>query len=99
MKFSKPAEKKVSLPKKKKPEAGDMDSKSWQLFEKLRELRLQIAKEEKVPPYIVFTDKTLVDMCVKKPKNRGEMLEVSGVGEAKYQKYGERFLKCLRENL
>lgn len=98
MKFSKPAEKKATVPRKKKQAGGDMDSDSWQLFEKLRELRLQIAKEEKVPPYIVFTDKTLVDMCVKKPKNRGEMLGVSGVGEAKYKKYGERFLKCIKEN-
>lgn len=57
MKFSKPAEKKATVPRKKKQAGGDMDSDSWQLFEKLRELRLQIAKEEKVPPYIVFTIK------------------------------------------
>lgn len=96
MKFSKPPEKKAPAPKKKKKLAGDMDSKGWQLFEKLRELRLEIAKEEKVPPYIVFADKTLVDMCVKKPKNKSEMLDVSGVGAAKFEKYGERFLKCIK---
>lgn len=64
------------------------------LFERLRQLRSEIAREEKVPPYIVFSDKTLVHMCVVKPKSRDEMLEVSGVGEFKYEKYGERFLKC-----
>ena len=65
------------------------------LFERLRSLRARIAREEKVPPYIVFSDKTLVDMCLKKPASRKEMLEVSGVGEFKYEKYGERFLLCI----
>lgn len=98
MKFSKPAEKKVTAQKKAKQTSQNLDSKGWRIFEKLRELRLQIAKEEKVPPYIVFTDKTLVDMCVKKPSDKKEMLNVSGVGDAKYEKYGERFLACLLEN-
>ena len=60
-------------------------------------LRLTIARETGVPPYIVFTDKTLIDMCVKRPKNKSEMLDVSGVGEAKYKRYGERFLEEIRE--
>lgn len=68
------------------------------LFEKLRALRLEIAKEEKVPPYIVFSDKTLTHMCIVRPKSKAEMLSVSGVGEFKYTKYGERFLKCLKES-
>lgn len=66
------------------------------LFQKLRTLRMEIAREEKVPPYIVFSDKTLVHMCILKPKNKQEMLEVSGVGEHKFQKYGERFLKEIK---
>lgn len=66
------------------------------LFEKLRSLRTVIAKEEKVPPYIVFSDKTLTHMCVVKPQTKTEMLSVSGVGEFKYEKYGERFLECVR---
>lgn len=65
------------------------------LFEKLRTLRLEIAKEEKVPPYIVFSDKTLVHMSVKKPKTKEEMLSVSGVGEFKFNKYGIRFLEII----
>jgi ATP-dependent DNA helicase RecQ len=64
----------------------------YNLFEKLRSLRLEIAREEAVPPYIVFNDKTLIDMCVKLPQNRTEMLNVSGVGAAKYDKYGQRFI-------
>ena len=66
------------------------------LFEKLRALRTEIAKEEKVPPYIVFSDKTLTHMCIVKPMNKDEMLDVSGVGEFKYEKYGERFLACVQ---
>lgn len=63
------------------------------LFEALRQLRLQIAKEESVPPYIVFADKTLIDMCEKLPQNEEEMLDVSGVGQNKLKKYGQRFLQ------
>jgi ATP-dependent DNA helicase RecQ len=69
----------------------------FDLFEELRELRLEIAREEAVPPYIVFSDKTLIDMCVKLPDNKKKMLAVSGVGEAKYVKYGERFLRAVEE--
>ena len=58
------------------------------LFETLRQLRLQIAKEESV-----FTDKTLIDMCEKLPQNEDEMLNVSGVGQNKLKKYGQRFLQ------
>ena len=75
--------------------AGEMGEGEQSLFERLRALRTQIAREEKVPPYIVFSDKTLVDMCMKKPRTREEMLAVSGVGEFKYGKYGERFLQCV----
>lgn len=67
------------------------------MFEKLRALRTEIAKEEKVPPYIVFSDKTLMHMCISKPATKDEMLKVSGVGEFKYEKYGARFLACVQE--
>ena len=63
------------------------------LFQRLRQLRMEIAREEKVPPYIVFSDKTLVHMCIIKPHDKEEMLTVSGVGEHKYTKYGEKFLR------
>ena len=61
----------------------------------MRTLRLEVAKEEKVPPYIVFSDKTLVHMSVKKPGTKEEMLSVSGVGEFKFEKYGARFLEAI----
>ena len=53
---------------------------------------MEIAKEESMPPYIIFSDKSLIDMCVRVPQNEQEMLNVSGVGAAKYKKYGQRFL-------
>lgn len=49
-----------------------------------------------MPPYIVFDDKCLVDMTYKAPTTKEEMLDVSGVGEVKYQKYGERFLEVIK---
>lgn len=67
------------------------------LFEKLRQLRLVIAKEKALPPYIVFNDKTLIDMCAKTPGNKQEMLAVSGVAENKFNKYGQRFLDEIQE--
>lgn len=74
-----------------------LTSKGFKLFETLRELRMEIAKEEKVPPYIIFSDKSLTDMCIKLPKNKEEMLKVSGVGEAKFERYGERFIALLEK--
>ena len=65
----------------------------------LRGLRTEIAREEKVPPYIVFSDKTLTHMCILKPRTRNAMLSVTGVGEFKYEKYGERFVACIRDNV
>ena len=85
-----------SKPKKKTAVLGEEDI-DRDLFEKLRALRLRIAKEEKVPPYIVFSDKTLAHMCQLRPQNREAMLEVSGVGEMKYEKYGEQFLECIQD--
>ncbi|MGB4659222.1 MAG: DNA helicase RecQ [Mobilitalea sp.] len=66
------------------------------LFEILRNLRMEIAKEEKVPPYIVFSDKTLILLCQSKPKSQEEMLAVSGIGQFKLDKYGERFMEVIK---
>jgi ATP-dependent DNA helicase RecQ len=67
------------------------------LFERLRELRKQIAAEQGVPPYVIFHDATLVGMAVEKPARAEEMLELSGVGRSKMEKYGERFIRALQE--
>jgi ATP-dependent DNA helicase RecQ len=88
-------EKSAKKAKKSKVTGVTLSETDEALFEKLRTLRMEIAKAEKVPPYIVFSDKTLVHMCVVKPGNKDEMLTVSGVGEFKYEKYGEKFLGIL----
>ena len=72
-------------------------SSGYKLFERLKKLRLEIAREESMPPYIIFSDKTLIDMAAKKPSSKPEMLDVSGVGENKFAKYGERFLEVIEE--
>ncbi|MBS4213677.1 MULTISPECIES: DNA helicase RecQ [Neobacillus] len=71
-------------------------SKSDPLFEELREARKRIAEVEKVPPFVIFSDASLKDMCAKLPKTSEEMLNVSGVGEHKLQKYGLEFIQVIR---
>ena len=78
---------------KKARKTAALGTAGQDLFDQLRKLRLEIAREESMPPYIIFSDKTLTDMAAKSPATRSEMLEVTGVGEYKYKKYGERFLK------
>ncbi len=77
--------------------ADILNTRGLAFFEELRELRREIAREKGIPPYLVFSDKTLVDMCVRLPMNREEMMDVNGMGAFKYEKYGERFLACIME--
>ena len=87
-------------PKKKKVRkqrsTGALTSLGSELFEELRKLRLEIARAESLPPYIVFNDKTLIDMCLKQPKTPEQFLDVSGVGQSKLEKYGDRFLDVIK---
>lgn len=66
------------------------------LFDKLKEKRKELARENKVPPYIVFSDKTLSEMARLKPETGDELLTVSGVGEKKLEMYGSHFLPVIR---
>lgn len=66
-----------------------------ELFTKLKAKRLEIAKEQNVPPYIVFHDKTLLEMIKRRPKSLNEMTNISGVGEVKIERYGKEFLAVL----
>ncbi|KMP48331.1 ATP-dependent DNA helicase, partial [Bacillus cereus] len=63
------------------------------LFEVLREVRKEIAQGEGVPPFVIFSDQTLKDMCVKMPQSDSELLTVKGIGEHKLVKYGSHFLQ------
>ena len=88
---------KAAKTKKKAKSVETLTSSGYKLFERLKKLRLEIAREESMPPYIIFSDKTLIDMAAKKPYSKPEMLDVSGVGENKFAKYGERFLEAIEE--
>ncbi|PRO66137.1 DNA helicase RecQ [Alkalicoccus urumqiensis] len=67
------------------------------LFQELRTLRRELAKEHGVAPYMVFSDKTLQDMCREMPRTQEEMLQVRGVGQSKWDAHGEAFLKKIHE--
>ncbi|MDO4543998.1 MAG: DNA helicase RecQ [Clostridia bacterium] len=84
-------EKKEKLPKKAK--SGTQDT----LLDRLKQLRYEIASREHVPAYMIFTNATLSDMCVKRPRNKAELLDVSGVGMAKQARYGTDFLELIRD--
>lgn len=68
------------------------------LFDQLRELRRNLATEQHVPPYVIFSDETLRIMCQLLPQDEQQLLAVKGVGENKLEKYGTAFLALLKEN-
>ncbi|MEO1279621.1 MAG: HRDC domain-containing protein, partial [Planctomycetota bacterium] len=72
-----------------------LDADAADLFERLRAVRLEIAREESIPPYMVFNDATLREMAQKRPADRREMLSVRGVGQAKLDAFGDAFLEEL----
>ena len=82
----------VPKPEKEKEPAAP------ELFDHLRHLRKEIATREHVPPYVVFSDATLRDMCKVLPENLDQMLDVKGIGEMKLHKYGQEFLACITKN-
>jgi ATP-dependent DNA helicase RecQ len=83
-----------AAPKRKVTFFDDYDV---EIYDRLRELRAQIASENGIPPYIVFSDKTLKDLSAKKPATKEDMLEVHGIGEVKFERYGEAFLGVLQD--
>jgi ATP-dependent DNA helicase RecQ len=65
-------------------------------FQELRGLRKMIADEKGLPPYVIFSDATLKEFSIYLPENKREMLAIKGVGEQKYEQYGERFLELIK---
>ncbi|MCG9558870.1 MULTISPECIES: ATP-dependent DNA helicase RecQ [Vibrio] len=78
-----------------------LSSKNYdkKLFAKLRKLRKSIADEDGLPPYVVFSDATLIDMAEVLPTSYGEMLAVNGVGQRKLDKYADPFLDLIQEHI
>jgi ATP-dependent DNA helicase RecQ len=86
--------------KKRRPAAAGrkidfFDEDARALFEKLRRLRLEISKQLGVPPFVVFHDKTLMEMATKRPANREEFLGINGVGEQKASQFADAFLDAI----
>ncbi|WP_162416402.1 DNA helicase RecQ [Cyclobacterium roseum] len=75
---------------------GEKDEK---LLEKLKGLRMELARAQDVPPYIIFSDATLVEMSGYLPENEQELLQINGVGNQKLEKYGPSFLKVIQQYL
>ena len=73
-----------------------LDGADARLFASLKTLRNSIAREQQVPAYVVFTDRTLAELAMRKPRTSAGFLEVRGVGQAKLDKYGERFLAAIK---
>jgi len=69
------------------------------LFDALRAYRLELAKEKNVPPYVIFHDKTLLEMVNAKPTSLASMAYISGIGEAKLNTYGDSFLNVITAHL
>ncbi len=77
---------------------SQLDEADALLFEALRRKRVEIAKELSIPPYVVFADTTLVGFATLKPMSHDAMLEVSGVGQTKLERYGDAFLEIIRQH-
>ncbi len=78
--------------------AGKLSASQSALFEVLKKLRLELARQQGVPAYHVFHDSVLVQMAVHRPVSSAQMLSLSGVGEKKLERYGERFIDAIREH-
>jgi ATP-dependent DNA helicase RecQ len=74
-----------------------LDDDAAALFAELRALRGSIAKEEQVPAYVVFPDRTLAEIATRRPRSTAALADIRGVGPAKLEKYGERFLALIRD--
>jgi ATP-dependent DNA helicase RecQ len=81
------------LPAKTRSKEGDAYDTT--LFEKLRAKRKELADKSGVPPYIIFSDKSLIDMCHRKPQTKAQFAEVFGVGEQKLEKYSAVFMRVI----
>ena len=86
----------ITYSKGKERLAADYDG---MLFERMRDKRKQLADKQGVPPYVIFSDKTLVELAANMPENSNEMLSIHGIGEVKMQRYGKVFLELILKRL
>ena len=75
---------------------NELDARGKALFEALRAFRIETARREGVPPYVIASDRTLRDLALLRPANRSELLLVHGIGPAKAERYGEALLRVVK---
>jgi ATP-dependent DNA helicase RecQ len=75
---------------------GSLDDRAMGLWEHLRRVRFEIAKEMELPAYVIFHDKTLKEMACRRPRTRKDLLQITGVGEIKADQFGKRFLYAIQ---
>ena len=95
----------LRVPRKSKPSRGTvsrgksvtsaLSERDEALFQALREKRLEIARTQNVPPYVIFHDRTLIELATARPASRAQMADVPGVGDAKLERYGPAFLAVI----
>ena len=76
---------------------ADLDSTALDLFEELRRHRMEVARDERVPPYVVASDRTLRDIALLRPISIDELKMAHGIGPSKADKYGDGFLQIVRQ--
>jgi ATP-dependent DNA helicase RecQ len=91
------AQKKQTRIEKKKKNILSMEGSSEELFQLLRSRRLELAKEFGVPPYVIFHDKTLVEIATKLPTSLSELADIQGIGESKLERYGQEIVSIVKD--
>ena len=95
----KPQEQKTKASKSKKlPKESSSVTIDERLLQTLKSIRMQLARTQGVPPYVIFHDSTLIEMQAKRPKTLAEFAEITGVGQRKLERYGEVFLAALTKD-
>lgn len=87
----------MKLPKEIEIKTIRREPVNSKLYDQLKALRMKFAKKNHIPPYLVFSDKTLQEMCQRLPSTKQELLDVSGVGMVKYNQYGEAFIEIIKQ--
>lgn len=87
----------MKLPKEVEIKTVRREPVNSKLYDQLKALRMKFAKQNHIPPYLVFSDKTLQEMCQRLPKSKHELLDINGVGMVKYNQYGEAFIETIRQ--
>ncbi|NTW67745.1 MAG: DNA helicase RecQ [Nitrospirae bacterium] len=82
--------------KGRRKQVGDLGSSDRALFERLRIVRKKFAEEQEVPPFVIFSDRTLHEMCRHFPTTESDMRQITGVGDVKLERYGREFIEAIR---